>query len=84
VNGDSLAGSLATGATPASGVGGYAITQGTLGNANYAITYVGANLTVTQRAITVTADAASRAYGDANPGLTYQVTSGNLVNADSL
>jgi hypothetical protein len=41
-------------------------------------------LTVTQRAITVTADAKSRAYGDANPALTYQVGGSGLVNGDTL
>ncbi|WP_322416071.1 MBG domain-containing protein [Mesorhizobium huakuii] len=84
VNGDSLSGSLATTATTASGVGSYAVTQGTLANSNYAITYVGGNLSVTPRAITVTADAKSRIYGESNPALTYQVTSGNLVNSDTL
>ncbi|WP_163117547.1 MBG domain-containing protein, partial [Acinetobacter baumannii] len=47
-------------------------------------TYVGANLTVTPRAITVTANAASRDYGDANPTFTYGVTTGSLVNGDTL
>jgi len=84
VNDDSLSGELATTATTASGVGSYGITQGTLNNSNYAISYAGADLSVTQRAITVTADAKSRVYGNANPALTYQVTSGNLVNDDSL
>ncbi|RVB08892.1 MULTISPECIES: MBG domain-containing protein [unclassified Mesorhizobium] len=84
VNGDSLSGALATAATTASGVGSYSITQGTLANSNYAISYAGANLAVTKRAITVTADAKSRVYGDANPALTYQLTAGNFVNGDSL
>ncbi|WP_296739850.1 MBG domain-containing protein, partial [Mesorhizobium sp.] len=84
VNGDSLTGALATSATTVSGVGAYGITQGTLANSNYAITYAGADLSVTQRAITVTADAKSRIYGEANPALTYQLTAGNLVNGDSL
>jgi filamentous hemagglutinin family protein len=83
VNGDSLSGSLATGATTATGIGGYAITQGTLGNSNYALNYTGANLTITARPLTVTADAQSRVYGDANPTLTYG-TAGGLVNGDSL
>ena len=56
----------------ASNVGTYGIGQGTLRLGNYALNYTGDNLTV-QRAITVTADAKSRAYGDANPALTYQV-----------
>ncbi|HWK96870.1 MAG TPA: MBG domain-containing protein [Pseudolabrys sp.] len=85
VNGDTLSGALATGANGTSGVGNYAITQSTLAaSANYTLTYVGADLTVTPRAITVTADAQSRVYGDANPALSYQVTTGNLVNGDTL
>ncbi|WP_163094589.1 MBG domain-containing protein, partial [Acinetobacter baumannii] len=32
----------------------------------------------------ITADALSRTYGDANPALTWQVTTGSLVNGDSL
>jgi hypothetical protein len=85
VNGDSLSGALTTSATTASNVGVYGITQGTLAaSGNYALNYTGADLTVTQRAITVTADAKSRAYGDANPALTYQVGGSGLVNGDSL
>ena len=82
VNNDTLSGSLVTSAGQYSGVGGYGITLGSLGNANYAITYNAANLTVTPRAITVTADAKSKIYGDANPALSY-ATSG-LVNSDTL
>ena len=85
VNGDTLSGALATSATVASNVGTYGITQGTLAaSGNYALNYTSANLTVTQRALTVTADAKSRAYGDANPALTYQVGGSGLVNGDSL
>src|SRR6185503_19415509 len=85
VNGDSLSGALATSATAASNVGTYGIGQGTLAaSSNYALNYTGANLTVGQRAITVTADAKSRAYGDANPALTYQVGGSGLVNGDTL
>ncbi|QCI67506.1 beta strand repeat-containing protein [Phreatobacter stygius] len=83
--GAAISGSLASSADGTSGVGAYGITQGTVttaNNPNYAVTYVGADLTVTQRAITVTADAQSRSYGDANPALTYALTSGSLVNAD--
>ncbi|MCZ0734494.1 MBG domain-containing protein [Phreatobacter sp. AB_2022a] len=84
-NGDSLTGGLATAATSTSNVGSYAITQGDLAaSSNYAVTYVGAGLAVTQRAITVTADARNRIYGDANPALTWQVTSGSLAGGDSL
>ncbi|WFU19654.1 MBG domain-containing protein [Bradyrhizobium sp. CB3481] len=84
-NGDTLSGALATSATAASNVGTYGITQGTLAaSGNYALSYTGANLTVTPRAITVTAEAKSRAYGDTNPALTYQVGGAGLVNGDTL
>ena len=58
VNGDTLSGLLATAATTTSNVGNYAITQGSLAaSTNYALSYVGANLTVTAAALTVTANA---------------------------
>ena len=82
LNGDTLSGSLATLATTTSNVGAYGITQGTLANSNYAISYTGANLNVTAAPLTVTANAQSRLYGAANPALTY-VSSG-LVNGDTL
>src|SRR5204863_291513 len=47
------------------------------------LTYVGANLTITARPVTVTADAKSKVYGDAEPALTYQITSGSLATGDS-
>ncbi|MFJ6328791.1 MULTISPECIES: beta strand repeat-containing protein, partial [unclassified Rhizobium] len=85
INGDTLSGSLATLAAQYSGVGGYAITQGSLAaSGNYALTYVGADLTVNRRALTVAADAQSKAYGDANPTLTYTVGGAGLVNGDTL
>ncbi len=84
-NGDTLSGALATSATTASNIGVYGINQGTLAaSTNYALNYASANLTVTPRAITVTADAKSRAYGEANPALTYQVGGSGLVNGDAL
>ena len=80
-----LSGELATSAATTSNVGGYGITQGTLAaSGNYVLNYTGNNLTVGQRAITVTADAKSRAYGEANPALTYQVGGSGLVNGDTL
>jgi filamentous hemagglutinin family protein len=82
VNGDMLTGLLATSATATSNVGAYGITQGTLAaSANYALSYTGANLTVTAAALSVVADAQSRAYGAANPTLTYVAT--GLVNGDA-
>ena len=65
-------------------MGTHAIKQGTLAlSTNYALTYVGADLTITARPITVTADAKTKVYGDADPTLTYQVTSVSLVTGDS-
>ncbi len=89
VNGDTLSGALATTATVTSNVGDYAITQGTLAaSSNYALTYTGANLSVTPRPITVTytANPVSRTYGDANPALSGTTAVGGLglVDGDTL
>ncbi|MFJ6327309.1 MULTISPECIES: MBG domain-containing protein, partial [unclassified Rhizobium] len=84
VNGDTLSGSLSTAAGQYSNVGAYAIGQGTLGNSNYSISYTGANLVINPRALTVTADALSKTYGDANPALSYTVGGLGLVNGDTL
>ncbi|WP_392544136.1 MBG domain-containing protein [Oryzobacter telluris] len=65
-------------------VGTYPITQGTVAlNANYALTYAGANLTITQRAVTITADPKSKTYGDDDPAFTYAITSGTLAYTDA-
>ncbi len=81
IGGDSFSGSL--GRAAGEDVGAYAINQGTLtAGANYTITYVGANLTISPLAITVTADAQGKDYGDADPPLTYTWTP-SLVGGDS-
>src|SRR6185436_19783531 len=49
----------------------YAIAQGSVDNSNYAITYTGANLTITALAVSVTADAKTKTYGDVDPALTF-------------
>jgi hypothetical protein len=65
-------------------VGAYAIQQGTLAlSSNYALSFVGANLTIGTRPIEVTADAKTKILGAADPALTYQITSGSLVGSDS-
>ena len=52
-------------------VGSYAIQQGSLSaGSNYALTFVGATLTISKATLTVTADNKSRPYGDSNPSLT--------------
>jgi hypothetical protein len=53
VTGDTLTGALATTATPSSPVGGYTISQGDIGNPNYAISFTGNTLTITPRAVTL-------------------------------
>ena len=82
VIGDSLTGSLAR--TSGEDVGTYAIGQGTLANSNYTITYVGADLTITQRPITLTATATTKQYGAADPTFDYSVTTGSLVSGGAL
>ncbi|MGE0596076.1 MAG: MBG domain-containing protein, partial [Hyphomonadaceae bacterium] len=72
--GGPLSGDLSTAAVAGSNVGAYGIGQGTLtdaNNPNYDITFVGGTLTISARAITVTAASLSRLYGDANPALTF-------------
>ena len=68
-------------------VGSYAINQNTLAlSANYVLTYVGANLTITSRAITITASAQGKTYGDvlALGTTAYTITSGTLSNAGDI
>jgi len=75
---------LTTSATATSNVGDYAIALSGA-NANYAVTYQGADLTVNQRAITLSADGKSRLYGDANPVLTFGAVGGDgLATFDTL
>ncbi len=87
VNGDGaglFSGALTTTADVTSNVGSYVITKGTLSaGGNYLIDFTGANLAVTARAVTVTADNLARVYGASNPALAWQVTSGSLANGDT-
>jgi MBG domain (YGX type) len=64
------------------GVGSYAIQQGTLTlRGNYALTYVGSNLTITKATLTVTADNKSMVYGAANP--TFTASYGGFKNGET-
>ena len=66
-------------------VGNHAITQGTLAlSPNYALSFVGADLSITQRPVEVTANPQTKVYGDADPALTYHITSGTLAFSDAL
>jgi hypothetical protein len=79
---DAFTGSLSRAA--GQDVGTYAITQGTLAlNANYDLTYVGADLTITKRGVAVAAEPKTKVYGANDPELTYQITSGALAYHDT-
>jgi hypothetical protein len=65
----------------------HAITVSGLSNANYTISYAQGDargkLTVTARPVTVAADAKTKVYGESDPALSYQLTSGSLVAGDA-
>ncbi|ALG74230.1 hypothetical protein AL072_24980 [Azospirillum thiophilum] len=86
-NSDSVTGvSLAsTGAAATAGVGSYAITASSAlgsGLSNYTITYADGTLTVDPAALTVTADAARKTYGDTASLSGFTAT--GLKNSDSV
>jgi hypothetical protein len=84
VNNDVLNYSLATAAMQFSNVGTYPIAVTLGSNPNYSITSTNAVLTIGQKIASVTADAKSKTYGDANPALTAvvvgQVSGGDAIN----
>ena len=66
-------------------VGSYAISQGTLTNTNYIITYVGSNFTITQKRLTITATSEqTKVYGVADPTSFSYTLSAPLVGSDVL
>ena len=82
VNGDTLSGNLATAATNTSSVGTYAITQGNLAaSANYALTYNGANNTITPRSVILFGQ---QVYDGTNIAQGANLAATNLVNGDTL
>ena len=83
VNGDTLNGSL----TRAVGtdVGTYAIAS-SLNNANYVVTYTGANLTITQKPITITAVTNTKTFVDGDTTARSAIptlTTGTLITGDT-
>ena len=78
---DVVSGSMSRVAGEYAGV--YAINKGsyTYGN-NYTETFVSANLTISRRIITMTADAKTKTYGDTDPALTVRVTTGLIITGD--
>ncbi|MBI3893979.1 MAG: HYR domain-containing protein, partial [Candidatus Wallbacteria bacterium] len=86
VNGETVAeltGTLAftTAATTASPGGTYDVTPSGLTATNYAITFVKGTLTITKIPLTVTANAATRGYGQPNP--TFTASYAGFVNGDT-
>ncbi|MFZ4381544.1 MAG: MBG domain-containing protein, partial [Sandarakinorhabdus sp.] len=90
VNGDRMVGALSTDKNrPISqtDVGTHRITLGTLSaGSNYTIqAFNSANLVITRRPLTITAQAVTQVYGDATPALTYTLGFGDsLVNGNTL
>jgi hypothetical protein len=84
-NNDAITASFTTTATQASAVGTYAIVPALTGDKlanNYTVTETNGTLTVNRVALTVTTDAKSKVYGDANPVLTGTIT--GIRNSDAI
>ncbi len=86
VNGDNITATYTSTATPASPVGNYpivpALSDPTNKLGNYAVTINNGNLVISAAALTVTADNATRAYGDPNPVFTGTIS--GLKNGDNI
>ena len=78
---DILSGALAR--AEGENAGSYSILQGTLSlGSNYSLSYTGASLQINPAPVTVVAAAKTKAFGSADPALTY--TASGLIGADSL
>lgn len=74
--------SYSSGSAPVN-AGSYTATGSFAGDANYNPASGTAAIAIAQRAIGVTADAKTKSYGQADPALTYHVTTGSLVAGDA-
>ncbi|RYD95790.1 MAG: hypothetical protein EOP54_15185, partial [Sphingobacteriales bacterium] len=81
-NENSLQGALVYGgsAQGAKDVNSYFIRPGGFVSNNYAISYQDGSLTITKAALTITAQAKNKTFGDADPALTYTTT--GLIGSD--
>ena len=74
--------------TAGSSVGGYSLIYDSgieLGSSSYLLNAGAAvSYTISPRPITITSDAKTKVYGNADPALTYSITSGALVGGDLL
>ena len=77
---------LSTTATVASSVAGspYAITASGAASSNYTISYVAGTLSITQKALTITASARTKTYGDEVVFAGTEFTSVGLTNSDAI
>ncbi|MDY3199906.1 MAG: MBG domain-containing protein [Arcobacter sp.] len=80
VGSDTLSGSLKR--VSGENVGEYVISQNTLANLNYTITFTNGKYSITPKAITVSANDLSKIYGQTDSTLTYTTT--GLVGNDTL
>ncbi|RFC46189.1 MAG: Large exoprotein involved in heme utilization or adhesion, partial [Verrucomicrobia bacterium] len=74
--------------TASSSAGGYSLTYASgivLGSSSYLLnTGAAVSYTISPRPVTITPDAKTKVYGNTDPLLTYSVTTGNLIGADTL
>jgi filamentous hemagglutinin family protein len=89
VNGETsavLGGALTYGGTSqgATNAGNYVISAGGLTSGNYSITYVDGSLTVDAAALTVSANDATKIYGDTRTYTGTEFTSSGLVNGETI
>ena len=85
VGDDSLSGTLSR--TAGENVGTYQISaqpDGDLANGNYEYTINNGQLTINQRPLVLTADSLMKIYGAEDPALTWRISSGTLVEGDTL
>ncbi|HKK41439.1 MAG TPA: MBG domain-containing protein [Bacteroidales bacterium] len=78
-----VAGTTVTTATPVGTQKG-AITVSGSAAANYDLSYVAADFTITKATLTVTADAKTKEYGEANPDLTFQYSGWKNSDTESV
>ena len=83
---DAFSGSLTRAAGESVANSPYAILQGTVAlSSNYALTYVGANLSITTRPVTITAHTNTKIYNDTTDAAALPtITSGSLAFTDAV
>ena len=82
IDGDVISGNISR--TSGEDVGEYLIGIGTLSAKNYLISFTNGKLTIKQREVSVVSHAKTVVYGDEEVELTYSITSGIVLDNDSL